>query len=446
MEVPVSRTQPIRFPILLAAGALALGSACSPGETIEEPGSPAPSEAQSVDPSQFEGETLNYLYFTDGPDEKATRDNIAKFEDEYGVTVELEILAYADLVSSLNARLSGGNAPDVVRLTGLGEFAADLLPLEEHLGTEFADEFLEGPMMAVRNNAGQMIAVPSDLTMNGPFINVDLFEEAGVALPDTEDPWTWEEMIAAAKQVQEATGTSYAFAMDKSGHRLSTILSEYGTAMLDKDGYALDKDKAVAALQPLVDMMADDSMPRDFWLGSGSRYEGANEIFLAGETPVYLSGSWQVGQFVQNAEFSWTAAPNPCAEECGGFPGGKFMAGLSASDNPALAAEFIKFMNNTENQEHFAAVSGNLPTRADLAESGVTYDEAAQASMDVFNADLARTPNFGYEANSRPAFGASATALVEEVSEVVAGNKDLATAMDDLQPKVESIVEEMGSW
>lgn len=435
-----------RLSALLAAGVLALGSACAPGQTTDDTDGEAPADGQTVEEGQFEGETLNYLYFTDGPDEQATRDIIADFEEEYGVTVELEILAYADLISSLNARLSGGNAPDVVRLTGLGEFAADLLPLEQYLGSDFADEFLEGPMMAVRNDAGEMIAVPSDLTMNGPFINVEMFEEAGVDLPDTENPWTWEEMLTAAKEVQEATGSSYAFAMDKSGHRVSTILSQYGTALLDGDGWALDKGKAVEALQPLVDMMADDSMPRDFWLGSGSRYEGANEIFLAGETPIYLSGSWQVGQFVANAEFEWAAAPNPCADECGGFPGGKFMAALSESKNPELAAEFVRFVNSTENQEHFASVSGNLPTRADLAESGVEYEADAQAAMDVFIADLNRTPSFGYEANSRPAFGASATALVEQISEVVAGNKDLATAMDDLQPAVEEIVDEMGSW
>lgn len=436
-----------RFTAVVAAGLLALASACSPGETVDdEDPQAAPSEGQSVEEGQFAGETLNYLYFTDGPDEQATRDNIARFEEEYDVTVNLEILPYSDLVSSLQARLSGGNAPDVVRLTGLGEFAADLLPLDEYLGSEFADEFLEGPMLAVRNNSDQMIAVPSDLTMNGPFVNVEMFEEAGVELPSTEEPWTWEEMLAAAKEVQQATGSSYAFAMDKSGHRLSTILSQYGTALLDDDGFALDKEKAVAALQPLVDMMAADEMPRDFWLGSGSRYEGANEIFLARETPVYLSGSWQVGQFVNNAEFEWAAVPNPCADECGGFPGGKFMAALSASENPQLAAEFVRFMNTTESQEHFAAVSGNLPTRADLAESGVTYDDAAQAAMDVFIADLNRTPDLGFAANSQPAFGPSATALVEQVSEVVAGNKELTAAMDDLQPEVESIVEEMGSW
>ena len=93
------------------------------------------------------------------------------------------------------------------------------------------------------------------------------------------------------------------------------MLSQYGTQLVNKGKMSLDKGKAVAALQPLVDMMADDSMPRDLWLGSGSKYKSANDIFLAGDTPIYLSGNWQVGQFVDNAPFKWAAVPNPCAEK-----------------------------------------------------------------------------------------------------------------------------------
>ena len=376
------------------------------GETTEE----APPAA---DPADFAGKTISYVYFTDGPDEQATRDLIAQFEEEYDVTVNLEVLAYADLVTSVLNRLSGGNPPDVVRLTALTDFRNDLLVLDDHLGAGYIDEFLEGPGIAVKNDDGQMIAVPSDLTMNGPFINVDLFNEAGVELPDPENPWSWDEMVEAGTAIKEATGIPYAFAMDKSGHRLSTILSQYGTVMVDNGGLALDTGKAAEALQPLVDMMANDDMPRDFWLGSGSRYEGANEIFLAGDTPIYLSGNWQVGQFAENAEFEWTVAPNPCADECGGFPGGKFMAAFKDAPEPELAAEFIRFMNTPDAQAAFVASFGALPTRSDLAESGVDYPADWQDALDVFIADLGRTPTNGYEANGNPAFSPSATALVD---------------------------------
>lgn len=424
----------------LAIGASALLIAgCAPGQLEDD----SPQGVQTANPEDFAGEALTYMYFTDGPDEEATRQLIREFEDMYDVTVELEILPYADLVTSTLNRLSGGNAPDVARLTSLTDFRSDLLVLDPYLGDDYADEFLAGPAQAVFNENDEMIAVPSDLTLNGPFINVDLFEQAGVPIPEE---WTWEEMLAAAKEVKDATGTPYAFAMDKSGHRLSTILSQYGTYLLDSDGNALDIEKAEEALQPLVDMMANDDMPADFWLGSGSRYEGANEIFLAGDTPIYLSGNWQVAQFAQNAAFEWAVAPNPCAEECGGFPGGKFMAAFEQSENPALAAEFIRFMNQADNQETFVTIAGALPTRTDLSESGVTYaDETTQAAMDVFLGDLRVTPEAGFASNANPAFSASATNLVDAVSLVVSGATDLPSALATLSRQIDDLVAELGS-
>ncbi|WP_454293717.1 ABC transporter substrate-binding protein [Salana multivorans] len=427
----------------VAATGTMLLAACAPGQVqSESPGG----GSGGAEPADFAGETLSYVYFTDGPDEVATRELIAEFEETYDVTVNLEILPYADLITSVTQRLTGGNAPDVVRLSSLQDFRSDLLPLNAYLGADYQEEFLEGPLQAVTTDDGDIVAVPSDQTLNGLFVNVDLFNQAGVELPDPEDPWTWEEMIASATAVKEATGTSYAFAMDKSGHRLSTVLSQYDTALLDADGVALDEAKAVAAMQPLVDMMAADDMPRDFWLGSGSRYEGANEIFLAQETPIYLSGTWNVGLIDQNAEFEWAVAPNACEAECGGFPGGKYMAAFSESKNPALAAEFIRFMNETEHQETFLTAAGALPTRADLAESGVTYPDSQQAAMDVFITDLGRTPTFGYAANASPAFAGSATELVNQLSEVVAGNKDLPTAMADLATASQAVYDEVTSW
>lgn len=431
--------------IRATAGAVAtavaalLVAGCAPGQVVND----EPQRVQTLAPEDFAGLSLSYMYFTDGPDEQATRDLIAAFEDEYDVTVDLEVLPFADLVTAIQNRLSSGNGPDVARLTSISDFQDDVLVLDPYLGSDYVDEFQSGPTLAVTNADGELVGVPSDLTLNGPFINVDLFEEAGVEVPTADDPWTWDEMIAAGQAVKEASGAPYAFAVDKSGHRLSTVLSQYGTYLVGEGGNTLDIDKAEAALQPLVDMMADDDMPRDFWLGSGSRYQGANEIFLAGEAPIYLSGSWQVGQFAANVGFDWVVAPNPIAEVGGGFPGGKFLVGFRESENPALTAEFIRFMNAAENQEEFVTVGGQLPTRQDLADGGVTYaNEQTQIAMDTFLSDLAETPIEGFAAAANPAFTGASTALVSELSKVVAGQKDLRTALTDLSAEIDALVSE----
>lgn len=419
---------------LVLASTLVLG-ACAPGSpTEEQPEQPA----GPVDPASFQGKTLNYLYFTDGPDEDVTRELIASFEEEYGVTVNLEVLPFSEIQTSLQARISGGNVPHVARVASIRPFEDVAVDMSTYFGAEYAQEFLPATLAGVRGAEGEMLGVPSDLTMNGPFINTALFEEAGVEFPGVGEEWTWQEMVDAAKEVQQATGTEYAYALDKSGHRLSTVLSEGGTYTVSGGQAVLDPDKATAALEPLATLFAEEAAPTDFWLGSGTRYEGANDIFLSEQVPVYLSGNWQVAQFAQT-DLEWTAAPNPCAAECGGFPGGKFTLALEGSEDPALGAFFVQHLNTAEAQQAYATGANFLPTRVDLSEQGVSY-ETRQEAMDVFLADVALTPESAYDAVYDPNFDGAATALVENFSAAVAGQVPLAEAMTTLRADLDELV------
>lgn len=432
---PTRRTVALGGTAAIAATALA---ACNPGGSGGGDGGGEGEPVAEQDTAALAGKSLSYLYFTDGPDEQATRDLIAAFEQEYDVTVELEIVPFADITTTLQARLSGGQAPDVARVAATAPFAGDLLLLDDYLGADYLEQFTEGVQVGMTDADGSIHAIASDLTQNGPFVNTDLFEQAGVALPES---WTWEEMVDLATQVQEATGTEFAFAMDKSGHRLSTILSQGGTYLVQDGSSSLDAAAAATALQPLVDMIEAGTSPSDFWLDSGTKYQGANEVFLAQQVPVYLSGNWQVAQFDENAEFGWATMPNPTQVAGGGFPGGKFMVGFAEGPENQLAATFLEFMNSTESQKSFITASAFMPTRADLTESGVEYP-VRNEEMGIFVDDLAETPTEAYAACYDANFDAVAQEFVAEFAEVVSGNKDLATAMEDLRASIDAIVEQ----
>lgn len=422
----------------LAAVSLATTlAACAPGTSESGSGADAPAPSGSVDLSSFKGKKITYLYFTDGPDEAATRSLLKEFESKTGGTVDLQIVPFADLQQSLQARLSGGNAPDVARLADLAPFKDELMDLSGVVGADYADQFLAGPATAMKDG-DKIIAVPNDLTMNGPFVNTDLFEKAGVPVPTK---WTWDEMVAAAKKVQAANKTEAGIAIDKSGHRLSTILSQFGTTMVGKDlTNTLDEAKATKAIDSLVTLIEDGTIPKDFWIESGSKYKGANEIFLAQQTPIYISGNWQVAQFADAAKFGWKAVPNACAERCGGFPGGKYTVALSQSKEPEMAAALVQFLNSKESQATMDAASMWLPTRNDLIEGkGVTYPDR-QADMEVFTADVGETPEDTYDAVASPAFGASATVLVEEFAKAVAGQQDAATTAKNLKAGIDQAI------
>lgn len=395
-----------------AVAALAL-TACAPGESTNEPA------AQNT-----ADRNLTYLYFTDGPDEQVTRDLIAEFEKKHNAKVTLEVIPYSNLEQTLQARLAGNNAPDVARLSNLGPFKADLMDLAKYKKGDIDGKFLDG-VKGSMYDGDKIIAVASDLTMNGPLVNVDMFEKAGVPLPTKDNPWkSWDDMVAAGQKVKEANGTEYALAMDVSGHRLSTMMSQYGTTLFSEDGKSVNWDvaKGTAAMTKFNELNQSGAMPKDLFLQSGAKYKAANEIFLAQQTPIYISGNWQVAALTKNAQFKWAAVPNACQERCGGFPGGKFMAGFNQSKNHELAAEFITFMNSKEAQTKYAVDANFLPTRKDLVESGVAYTNRKE-DMTTFLEELRVTPNDTYGSAYSPAFAAAAKSIQTELAVVLAGQK-----------------------
>ncbi len=404
---------------LLAAGALltVLG-ACAPG-----------TGTSGDDTGQSSAKKLTYVYFTDGPDEKATRGLIAEYEKKTGVKVDLQVVPYDSLEQKLQARLSGGNAPDVARLSGIDPFRDDLLNLDKFQKSTLDGQFIDGAKGYVTGKDGGLVAVPSDLTMNGPLINVDQFRKAGVPLPDEKKPWTWDQMVAAAAKVKKANKTQYSIAMDVSGHRFATMLSEYGVNYFSGDGkqVGFDPAKTTAAIKRFASLNASGAMPSDLWLQAGSKYKGANEIFLAKQVPVYISGNWQVSAFAESAKFNWAVAPNPCQARCGGYPGGKFMVGFKQSHHQKLAADFIAFMNSKHAQQTLAQQANFIPTRKDLLASGVQYPSRGK-DMGVYLDEVKRTPTDTYPSSYSPAFAATADAVVAELSKVLAHKETPAQA------------------
>ncbi len=420
----------------LALTVVAVAAACAPGSSSTS--SATQSAPATVDFNSFKGKTLTYVYFTDGaPDEQATKTAVAAFEKETGATVNLQIVPFANLNQTLQARVSAGNAPEVARVADWHPYASQLVDFTQYFGSSYPSEFTKEEASISEDSSGQMLAVPSDLTINGPFINVDAFKKAGVAIPTK---WTWDQLIADATKVAKANNMQYPLAIDKSGNRLSTVLSQFGTTMIG-EGHknVLDKTKAANALTFFTNLVKNNTISKDFWLGSGSKYTGANEIFLANQSPVYLSGPWQVGSFATSAKFTWAAVPNPCQERCGGFPGGKFMVAFKSSKQPTLAAAFVQWMNRTDNQRTVAKTAFWLPTRQDLTDSGIEYPQRG-SDMSMFLSQIKATPSDTFAGAFDPAFTQAATTLIAETDKVVAGQENVSTAVNNISEGIDKAI------
>jgi alpha-1,4-digalacturonate transport system substrate-binding protein len=414
-------------PILLAPVLLA---ACAPGTNASGGSGDAPNR-------------LTFVSFTDGPDLAVTQGLIEQFKRETGATVELQILPFSELEQQLQGRLASGNAPDVVRLVNLTPFRNDLLDLKS-AGQDISGQFLDEAQQYIHNSDGATVAVPSDLTMNGPMVNTDQFAKAGIALPDQDHPWTWDELVTNARAAQQAAGSPFAIAYDKSGHRVGGMFNQFGTNYYGTDGKVeFDPAKAATAVRRFVELTQQGAMSKDFWIESGTKYKGANDIFLAQDAPVYISGNWQVGRLDKEAKFGWAAIPNPCAERCGGYPGGKFMAAFKRSANPQLAARFVAFVNSREAQEKYAKDALFLPTRKDLIAEGIQYPVRSK-DMAVFLADVKRTDPACYASNYSPGFSATATEVVKQLGLAIADKQSVEDTVAAIRDAAQKNLEAAG--
>ena len=109
----------------------------------------------------------------------------------------------------------------------------------------------------------------------------------------------------------------FPIAIDRSGHRFFGLAITQGAKVFDDKGEpAVVDDGFKKGAQLVYDWHKNGVMSKELW-GSvaGTAYRGANDEFKNAQVVMYVSGSWQIGQFdktIGNA-FDWVAVPNPAA-------------------------------------------------------------------------------------------------------------------------------------
>jgi len=377
------------------------------------------------------GKTLTYLYFTNGPDLTATKALIAKFDKQTGDKVSLQVVPFANLNEEVQARISAGDPPDVLQTNAPQIIGSDLVNLGAALGSSWVKS-LSPSLIVGGEYDGEVVGLPNQLTVMGPFVNVTMFKKAGVPVPGVTSRWTWPQMIADVEKVQRVNHTPFGFSTDLAGDRIANVLAAYGTFIYGANGHGtMNTADATKALTMYTGLLEHNEISKDAWIAGGENYvDGASE-FLAGEAPVLLSGSWQVAGFAaQKMPFQWTAVPNPCMVYCGGGPGGNYMVAFKKSSDPALAEEFIKFMSEPVNQAYMSVVSATIPSAIALEKPGaVAYKPDIRSIMNVFNQAAALMPGAFLASESNTGYTQTTLTLLNEVTKVITGKATVAQAV-----------------
>lgn len=426
---------------------LALAVGCAPAA----PAAPAATAAPAAEAPAGDVVTLRITWYDDGSEGSVLRELLDRFEAENpDIKVVIDTVPYSSgILETLPIQLEAGEGPDMARVTQLGVLSKYYLDLRPYLSDPAYWEANFGPFLTWMQAEADGNTIPgfmTQLTVTGPFINRTLFEQAGVPVPsDSSDSVTWEEWAAATRQVAEATGT-FAMAMDRTGHRLAGPAVSMGATYFDAEGNpALVGDEGFKAMaQLMVDWHADGTMLPEVWMGSAGSYAAANEPFVNGQLALYMSGSWQVGQFNTNIAdaFDWESVPNPCGPAaCTGMPGGAALVATNNTEHPEEVARVMEFLSQAEILSEFYARTLFIPGHLGLAETGVPFQaELPQTlnSLNTFASQVGKLAPLAYDLQAYKYNTILFNANRDRLTQVFTGELTLDEAIQRMQEDVDA--------
>lgn len=308
------------------------------------------------------------------------------YEDDHpGVTVEYVPYKADEYDTILRTGLSDDNGPDVAQLRSYGLLqplvgSKSLVPLDDEIETlaGFPEEVLDGARGVAD---GQVYGVPFALQTLHVIYNKGLFDEHGIAPPET-----WEDMVAGFTTLDEAGVIPMAATVSDSW--MLPIQQEiFGAGTYGGYDYLEQMLAGDASFtdQPWVDSLTTWKGTSEFWEPQfeGVSYTDAQALFTSGQAATFPGGVWELAVFAKanpDLELGIFNVPPPADAAVSetlvpGYVDGSFGVSAASPDEDA-ALDLVRWMATPEFGQAFtdelrqiSAVPGVEPTDELLAEA-----------------------------------------------------------------------------
>ena len=389
---------------------------------------------------------VRLMWYSDGVEGEVIADLLDRFmEANPDIHITLDNVAYQVIQEQLPIQLEAGQGPDIARVTNLKAQAQHWLDLTPYLSDpDYWRENFADTLDWMRPDGSDAIpGFMTQLTLTGGFANKTLFEQADVPLPG--DGATWDDWVEASAKVATALDLPAAFAIDRSGHRISGPNVSYGADYIAPDGMPAPVDEGVRTfVERLVNWTEEGKMLKEVWVSAaGSTYRAASDDFINAQIPFYYSGSWQVANLSTKIgdAFDWVATGSPCGTAaCSGLAGGAALVAIKYTKNPEDVAKVMEYLGSEEIVKEFTERTLFLPAHKGIVEAGGlkfdSEDPHVQPALEKFVS--ASTEVAPAAAKLPPWKWADAyyAALVTRTSQVMAGELPLDDAFDRMDQDI----------
>ncbi|MGB7340320.1 MAG: extracellular solute-binding protein [Phototrophicaceae bacterium] len=396
---------------------------------------------------------VTFRCYQDGNECDVYADLLSRFTEDTGIAVNVDVVPYTNIDEQLPIQVEAGEAPDMARITNFGRYQGQYLDASEYLDEETVAAWSENypaPILAAMTNDGEGLGgFPDAFTVTGPYVNLTLFELAGVDLPDTATA-TWEDWTAATAEVQAALSSDeasiFAIAIDRTGHRFAGPAMTMGATLINEDGeFTVDTEGYRAMAELLNRWHVEALTPSEVWLGTGGGLASAADFFLNGQLAMYMSGSWQINNFATNIDsFDWAVVPNPQGDGGStGVAGGAAVAAFSQTANPEAVAQVLAYLVSQDVSSEFAARTNSLSANSAVASAGVAYEAenpVVLESLATFALEVPKLQDQAAGLNVHPFAFAYYRNSADRISQYLVGELTLEEALAGLQQDIDDAI------
>ena len=380
---------------------------------------------------------VRVMWYSDGVEGEVIQDLLNRFmEQNPDINVVLDNVAYQVIQEQLPIELEAGRGPDIARVTNIKALAGHWLDLTPHIADpEYWRANLGEQFDWMRPDGSDAIpGFMTQLTLTGGFANKTLFEQAGVEIPGADA--TWDDWVEAAGKVQDSQQLNAAFAIDRSGHRISGPNVSYGANYIADDRTPAPVDDGVKAFaERLVKWTESGRMNKETWVSAaGTTYRAGADDFINAQIAYYYSGSWQIANLSTKIgdAFDWVATGSPCGPAaCSGLPGGAALVGIKYTQNPGDVGKVMDYLASEDVVREFTERTLFLPAHKGVIAGDIDFKTDDPNVKGALNAFVKATTQVAPNAGALPAWkwgSAYYGGLVTRISQVMAGELSLDDA------------------
>ena len=354
-----------------------------------------------------------------------------------GITVTYEPLE-GDYNAALFNALSAGTAADIFYIpveTAPGIIATGkVLPLDGLIDTDaFIDSLVEAYTVD-----GQVYGIAKDFNTLAIFYNIDLFEEAGVALPDEND--TWATFADKLRGVSELGPDVYGACFPAAFERFGAFAFAAGWEPFDAAGASNLQDPAfVESVTWYTDLVREGVAIQPSDIGQG--WTGG--CFATDEVGVAIEGAWILGFLrneAPNLQYGATFMPIGPSGERGNFLYTVAYGINTDSPHRDAALRVLEALTSPEAQQSVLEQGLAIPSRADLADNPFFLEGTPEANANAIVFQGADAGNvFGYQ------FGRIGTDWMAPVnaalSSIMTGQSTVEAALAEAQRDLDALIE-----